>query len=514
MPRRFPVQSSGVRSIMARESDRSPGIPVKILFATSETQPLIKTGGLADVSGSLPAALNRLGEDVRLVLPAYRGVAEAAGALEKVAELELPGATRPVRVLEGRVPESGVHLYLVDSQRHFDRPGAPYTTADGSDWPDNAQRFALFARAVRALAQDRASLGWAPDVVHANDWQCGLVPALLSRDPRRPATVFTIHNLSYQGLFPWSTFQDLDLPYDFWSLHAMEFHGKFSFLKGGLVFADRLTTVSPTYAREICTAQFGYGLEGLLQHRRDVLYGILNGVDYSAWDPQHDKLIPWNYSSSTLCDKVLNKAPLLDRFGLEEQPNTPVIAMVSRLVEQKGIDLVLAILDQLMDQPLQLVILGTGTKPFEDALREAARRHDGLGVHVGYDEELAHMIEAGADMFLMPSRFEPCGLNQMYSLRYGTVPIVRRTGGLADTVIDADSAHRRDATATGFVFDEPTPQALYHAIERALLLYENAPAWLNLMHSGMRHDYSWERSAASYLDLYSDATATSAAAAP
>lgn len=487
---------------------------VKILFVSSEAQPIVKTGGLADVSGSLPVALKHLGEDVRLILPAYRGTETGVDDPREVATLDIPGTPEPVRILEGRVPQTGLPIYLVDAPRHFDRPGGPYTAEDGRDWPDNAARFTLFSRAAVALALDRVALGWRPDLVHCNDWQTGLVPALLAQESQRPATVFTIHNMSYQGLFSWSTFQSLDLPYEFWSMHTMEFHGQFSLLKGGLVFGDWLTTVSPTYAGEICTPQLGYGLDGLLRYRKAFLRGILNGVDYSLWDPSNDQLIAWNYNSSTVRDKVLNKAALLEQFGLFEEPKTPVIGMVTRLVEQKGIDLVLAVLDRMLSQPLQIVILGSGEKRFEIALREASERYSNLGVHIGYDEKLAHLIEAGSDMFLMPSRFEPCGLNQMYSLRYGTIPVVRRTGGLADSVVDADSANRRAGTATGFVFDRATPEALYHAIERALLLYENAPAWLNLMCTGMRQDFSWERSASQYRALYTEALEAAGLAVP
>lgn len=478
---------------------------MKILFATSEALPLIKTGGLADVSGSLPPALQQHGHDVRLVLPAYRAALAACTDLQAVASLELTGSTAPVRVLEGRLPGTQVGLYLIDSPRHFDRPGGPYSSTDGRDWPDNPERFALFARAVCALALDQANTAWRPDLVHCNDWQSGLVPALLSLQPQRPATVFTIHNLAYQGLFSWETFQRLELPYDLWSLHALEYHGQMSFIKGGLAFADRLTTVSPTYAQEICTPEFGYGLEGLLNYRAAVLTGILNGVDYSVWDPATDALIARHYSATDLAGKADNKAALQRHFGLPEDRNVPLIGMVGRLVEQKGIDLVVAVLARLMRNAVQLVVLGSGQPQYEQALRGAADHYAGLGVVIGYDEAAAHLIEAGADLFLMPSRFEPCGLNQLYSLRYGTLPVVRRTGGLADTVVDAGSRGRGAAQATGFVFDQASPEALHACLRRALAHYGSADAWTRMVKRAMRQDFSWQRSAEQYLALYRDA---------
>lgn len=487
---------------------------MRILFASSEARPLIKTGGLADVSGSLPAALHAMGHDVRVVLPAYRGVLERAGKLNSIAELTLPACKDPVQVLRGSFAGSDIPLYLIDSPRHFDRPGGPYSNPDGSDWPDNGQRFAAFCRAIHAVAKGDVEHDWKPEVVHCNDWQTGLVPALLAQDQLRPATVFTIHNLAYQGLFPWAVFQELELPYELWSMSAMEFHGQMSFIKGGIAFADRLTTVSPTYAAEIRTPQFGCGLHGALQERAIDLRGILNGVDYEVWDPAHDPHIARRYTNKNLGDKARNKGPLLQRFGMRREHDTPVIGMVGRLVEQKGIDLVLGCLERLLSQPVQMVILGSGQTIYEQTLVNAAQRYENLGVQIGYDEGLAHLIEAGSDIFLMPSRFEPCGLNQMYSLRYGTVPVVRRTGGLADTVVDADLAHLRERSATGFVFDGETPDALYAALQRALSLYAARPTWRELMHAGMRQEFSWTRSAQQYVELYQDAIQSSVPVRP
>lgn len=481
---------------------------MKILFASSEAHPLIKTGGLADVSGALPKALHDLKQDVRLVLPAYAELLPQAGPLRAVATLTLASHPDPVRILEGTLPGAQLPVYLIDAPRYFDRPGNPYTGPDGSDWPDNAHRFAGFARAIVELAQDRAGLNWQPDLVHCNDWQTGLVPALLSLETQRPATLFTVHNLAYQGRFDWPTFQALALPYAWWSLHELEFYGQLSFIKGGLVHADQLTTVSPTYAEEIRTPAYGCGLEGLLQQRAADLSGILNGADYTLWDPNSDPLLEHHYNRRSLKGKAAGKQALQQHFDLPVAPKLPLFAHVGRLVEQKGIDLVLDILPQLMQRPLQLVMLGSGHASLETALRDAQATYpDQLGVRIGYDESLAHQIEAGADAFLMPSRFEPCGLNQIYSLRYGTLPIVRRTGGLADTVVDVNYATLDSSSATGFQFNTASSAALLSTIDRALNLYTQRSAWNRVVKTGMAQDFSWTRSAKLYLKLYRETLA-------
>jgi len=474
-----------------------------ILFATSEAHPLIKTGGLADVSGSLPRAIKNAKQEIRLVLPAYRPVLAAAGSLTTAAELALPGAGAPVRILQGRLPHTRVRLYLVDAPEYFDRPGGPYSTPQGKDWPDNAARFALFGRAVREIAMDRAGLQWKPDLVHCNDWQTGLVPPLLSLEPDPPASVFTIHNLAYQGLFGRDQFQALALPAQWWSMDALEFHGHMSFIKGGLIFSDWITTVSPTYAREIQTAEFGCGLEGLLRHRSTRLTGILNGVDYQVWNPGRDRLIPHAYTVRTLRLKLENKLALQEAFALPARSDVPLFGHVGRLVEQKGLDLIMALIPELVQRRLQMVFLGTGQAQLEQALRQAHERHPGkIGVRISYDEQLAHLLEAGCDAFLMPSRFEPCGLNQLYSLRYGTPPIVRRTGGLADSVVDASGPNLYAHTATGFVFDNAEPGELLRAIDRALNLYAQQRVWTDLVETAMHQDFSWTRSADAYVQLY------------
>jgi starch synthase len=474
-----------------------------ILFASSEAHPLVKTGGLGDVAGSLPRAMRNLRHDIRIIIPAYQRILKQAGNLTLAAHLELEGIATPVRLLAGRLPGSTVKVYLVDSPAHFDRPGNPYTADDGGPWPDNAARFAAFCRAIQAVAENAAGLDWQPEVVHCNDWQTGLVPPLLAAQAQHPATLFTIHNLAYQGLFDWDTFESLNLPKALWSAEAMEFHDRFSFIKGGLVFADWLTTVSPTYASEIQTAAFGYGLEGLISHRKHNLTGIVNGVDYSVWSPGRDSHIPVQYNARSLFHKLENKRALQAHFGLPVDNDRPLFAVISRLVEQKGIDLILDIVPELVTQDAQLVILGSGDPLIESAIGKAITewpRH--IAAHLGYDEVLAHHIEAGADIFLMPSRFEPCGLNQIYSQRYGTVPIVRHTGGLADTVTDTTPETLENNTATGFSFIAPTADALNEAVTRALHAYRDPGTWQQIIASGMKQDFSWKRSAERYLELY------------
>jgi len=476
-----------------------------ILFCTSEAYPLIKTGGLADVSGSLPKALRQLGHDIRLVLPAYPVVVEKTEALSQLARLTLVGSDAPVRILSGRLPGSEVALYLVDAPDYFNRPGNPYLRADGRDWPDNAERFALFARACLALALGQADPSWRPQLVHCNDWQTGLVPALLSREQQRPATLFSIHNLAYQGLFPAETFKTLALPDSLWSIDGLEFHHMLSFIKGGIANADWVTTVSPTYAREIREPEFGYGLEGLLQYRADYLTGILNGVDTDTWNPTTDSLIARRYDVHTLQHKLFNKFTLQRDHGLPVASQPMLLAYVGRLVEQKGVDLILDIIDTLVEYPVQLVMLGSGERRLEQQLRLAAQQHPTqLSVHIGYDEQLAHRIEAGADALLMPSRYEPCGLNQMYSQLYGTIPIVRRTGGLADSVVDFNRQTLDRHSATGFCFDEDNAEDLLAACYSALSLYNNQRIdWWKLVIAAMKRDFSWTKSAAQYSELYS-----------
>lgn len=478
---------------------------MKVLFAASEVSPLVKTGGLADVTGSLPIELMPLGVEIRVAMPAYRGIAEQLQSAKPIGHLTVPGTLQPVTLISGRLRSNGPAIVLIDAPELFDRDGGPYTYANGQDFPDNALRFAVFSRAVAALALGQGPDGWRPDVVHCNDWQTGLVPALLARELHRPATVFTIHNLAYQGLFDASEFSRLQLPPELWDMNGLEFYGRMSLIKGGIAFADVMTTVSPTYASEICTSSLGYGLRGMLSYRQDRLFGVLNGIDTDTWNPATDPLIAQTYDSNSLIDKRVNTRRLLQTFGLPYRDDALVFGHIGRLVEQKGIDLILAVLPRLLEQSnIKLVVLGSGDAQLESALQKAAERMPNqVGVLIGYDEPLAHLIEAGADVFLAPSRFEPCGLNQMYSLRYGTIPVVTRTGGFADTVIDATSGALLDGTANGFVCGHANTRELWETLERLLELHAKPRVhWKKMQLTGMASDFSWRNSAAKYRDLY------------
>ena len=469
---------------------------MKCLFVTSEAYPLIKTGGLADVSGSLPHALEQQGEDVRILLPGYRSV------LDKVDEARVIAHSRhygqDIRILETRLPGTRVPVMLVDCPSAFDRPGNPYLDDNGQPWPDNAFRFALFCQVAVDIALNRLAFDWPVDLVHCHDWQSALTPALLSLFEQRPATLFTIHNLAYQGLFDSQQYFDLGLPMTLWHMHGLEYHGLFSFIKGGLVYADAVSTVSPQYAIEIQSDEFGYGLSGLLRYRSNRLYGILNGIDTNEWDPASDSQLVQTYSARTLDDKRVNKLALQRQFGLREDASIPMIGMISRLVEQKGLEIILQAMPQLLQLPVQLVFLGSGEAHYEQALRQLAVSHpDSVAVWIGYDEQLSHRIEAAADGYLMPSMFEPCGLNQLYSLRYGTIPLVTAVGGLADSVIDYALED-----ATGFVVSEFTAGALVAAVNRMLYVYNKTEDWQRLQLRAMRQDHSWGQSASAYLELY------------
>jgi starch synthase len=472
----------------------------KILFVTSEAHPLIKTGGLADVCGSLPKALTELSQDIRLILPNYQAL-KASENVRFLTSIRIDN--RNINILETLMPDSQVIVWLVDYPAYYNYPGNPYVDEQGEPWANNAERFGLFCRIVTEVAMNRINQDWQPDVVHCNDWQSGLVPAFLSLEEGRPSTVFTIHNMAYQGLFPLTSASVLNLPGQLWHPAGLEFHGMLSFIKGGLVYSDYITTVSPTYALEIQTAEFGYGLEGLLEHRKEFLGGIINGIDLDQWDPEKDPNIFQCYSAKTLGKKLLNKTALQAKLGLPIEEQIPLFGLIGRLVEQKGIDLLLDCFSEMITMKLQFVLLGSGDKVFEKQLQEFAELYpDKIAIKIGYDEALAHLIEAGADAFLMPSRFEPCGLNQMYSQRYGTVPIVRKTGGLADTVIDALPETLGNQTATGIVFNEASPSALLEAIKRTLILYSMPDSWKKIQVNAMGKDFSWQRSAKQYLELY------------
>jgi starch synthase len=496
------VDAGQHRSAEGADPPVSPKDALRVLHVTSEVEPLVKTGGLADVSAALPAALREEGVDARLLVPAYPSVLAGCGPTREWADLEVvPG--RQGRVLEGRLPPNGMPLYVLDCPELFLRDGGPYQDDSGQDWVDNDLRFAALGRAGARLAAGPV-VGWAPDLVHAHDWQAGLAPACLVLEHGRAVpSILTVHNLSFPGAFPAERLPLLGLPASAYGPEGLEFYGRLSFLKAGLSYSDWLSTVSPTYAREIQTEAFGGGFDGLLRARSDRLTGILNGIDTRRWDPAHDPHLPAAYHPGDLAGKALARSALQAAVGLPEEGRAPLLGVVSRLAWQKGIDLVPPALDALADRGWQLVILGRGEAELERALTAwAVRWPQRVRIVNRLDETLAHLVEAGSDLFLMPSRFEPCGLNQMYSLRYGTPPVVRRTGGLADTVVDALPATIADGTATGFVFDEAQAPALSAAVARALDLWAQPAVWARLQACGMAQNLGWGPSAKAYAALY------------
>jgi len=482
----------------------------RVLFVTSEMAPWQKTGGLGDISSALPRALTLAGVEVRVLIPAYPSLIRAFPEASVVAVIpplggELPGA----RILQAVTAEA-IPLLLLDCPACFERPGGPYQMAQGQDWPDNARRFALLSRVAALLASDGSPLTWRPGILHCNDWQTGLGPAYLHYLHRSSAaTVMSIHNLAFQGLFPARMLSELGLPDAAFAFDGVEFHGHISYLKAGLQFADKITTVSPTYAREIQQAELGFGLDALLRYRNEDLTGILNGVD-ELWNPASDPYLAKRYDVHHIAAKAANRKALVAELGLENDPAAPLLGIVSRLTHQKGVDLVLEIADELLtaanEVSPQLVVLGNGERSFEDGFRALAARHPGrVAALIGFDERFAHRIEAGADISLMPSRFEPCGLNQLYSLRYGTPPVVRATGGLADTVVDCTAETLAAGTASGFTFVSADAGALLAAIRRAVEAWHNSRLWRRLQHIGMTSDFSWAKAAADYLEIYQGA---------
>jgi starch synthase len=496
---------------------------MRIVIASSEAVPFAKTGGLADVATALATALTELGHSVWLVLPHYPQMMSRSAASNGIGveptgiHLEVPIGARHVSggVLRARLPGSAVTVLLIDQPGYYDRSGL-YQSA-GSDFRDNCERFVFFSRAVLALTRQ---LRLRPDIIHANDWQTGLIPALLAIEGRSPNTletvgsVFTIHNMAFQGLFwHWDMLlTGLDWKYFNWK--QMEFYNQLNLLKTGIVFSDLVTTVSPTYSREIQTPEFGYGLDSALRSRHDDLVGILNGVDTKIWNAQADSALAANYSIADVTEgKRTCKQALQSEFGLPTRDDVPLFAMVARLTDQKGLDLVTQAADRLLSKDVQLCVLGSGEAKYETWLTEQAQKlPQKVAVRIGFDEALAHRIEAGADLFLMPSRFEPCGLNQMYSLIYGTVPIVRAVGGLADSVVDASPQNLAHGTATGFCFTDYSAEALMQATDRALALFGDKLEWMRLVRAGMNQDWSWRHSALQYVRVYERALAKRRAA--
>jgi starch synthase len=475
---------------------------MRVLHVCSEIYPLLKTGGLADVAGALPAAQVRAGVDARVLVPGFPAL--LAGVLDQELVATLDDGNR---LLRGAMPDSGVAVYVIDAPGLYDRPGNPYADANNEAYLDNDRRFALLGLIAAQLAQG-LDPSWRAQVVHAHDWHAGLAPAYLkaaeqASGQRIAGSVQTIHNLAYQGNFPAHAFGGLHLPAHFYASEGLEFYGMVSFLKAGLYYADRITTVSPTYAREIQGAEQGCGFDGLLRQRTDHLTGILNGVDDAVWNPATDPFIPQSYDLQDMAGKRAGKAALQRATRLAVQDQAPLFCIVSRLTEQKGLHLVLDALPGIIARGGQLMVLGAGDAAFEARLQAAATAHpQSVAVHLGYDEQLAHRLIAASDIIMVPSRFEPCGLTQLYGLKYGTLPLVRRVGGLADTVVDASLENLDDGNATGFVFEQFDSAGIDAAVRRAFALYKRRNEWEDVQAYAMQQQFGWDAAAAAYLALY------------
>ncbi|GLS32833.1 starch synthase [Mesorhizobium albiziae] len=470
-----------------------------VLSVTSEVYPLVKTGGLADVAGALPLALAGQGVHVRTLLPGYpvvRGQLKRKKPVHQYADLHGGKASiLPVQI-------AGLDLFVLDAPHLFDRVGGPYGDTTGADWPDNARRFAALSRAGADIAAGVVS-GYAPTLVHAHDWQAAMTLAYMRYGAASALpSVMTVHNLAFQGQFPASVFPLLGLPPQAMALDGVEYYGGVGFLKAGLQAASAITTVSPTYAQEIRTPEFGMGLDGLVNLRAGDLHGIVNGIDTGIWNPATDTHLAETYSARSLKGRQANKRAIEERFGLDRDDG-PILCVVSRLTWQKGMDMLVAAIDALAGMGVRLAVLGAGDQALEGGLLAGAARHRGrVGVVIGYDEGLSHLMQGGSDAIVIPSRFEPCGLTQLYGLRYGCVPIVARTGGLADTIVDANEAAVSAGAATGFQFTPANLDAFLHAVHRALTIYEAPASWKSLQLQGMKADVSWEKSAARYAGLY------------
>ena len=485
--------------------------PLNVLYLSSEVEPFVKTGGLADVSSALPQSIKQLNHEVRIMMPRYSSVSERSAKLHEMIRLKDIPIALGKKVHHANVQSSflsnnhsKVQVYFLENKALFGRPGLYVHPETKKDYPDNDERFIFFCRGVLEVLK---KLGWQANIVHCNDWQTGLVPAYLKTlykdDPfyKETRSVFTIHNMAYQGTFPKSSFPKTSLPTELLSESGIEMSGNVNFLKSGLIFADAITTVSETYAEEIRQSdEYGCGLQEIVEGRKRDLTGILNGIDYSVWNPAVDQLIPHRYEYKTFDLKVENKRALCARMKLVFNEQTPVIGIISRLADQKGFDLIGEIIDELAKLDLQLVVLGMGEKRYHEMFERAARKYpERIAIQLSFSNDLAHLIEAGSDMFLMPSRYEPCGLNQLYSMKYGTVPIVRATGGLEDTVEDVDPVR---GTGTGFKFKKYESAELLKTIQRALKLYGDQPSWRKIIRNGMSKDFSWEVSAKKYIHLY------------
>jgi len=485
---------------------------LKILFVTSELFPFMKTGGLADVSAALPQMLTELGHEVRILVPKYGAIDSRKYKIHevvrlkdisvKIGEKDVIFSLRSSFLPSQRVR---VQIYFLDNQEYFGSRKSLYTDPmSGADYKDNDERFILLAKSVFQLIK---LLGWVPDIIHSNDWQCGLIPAyhknmFASESPfDKIKNIFTIHNLSYQGIFPATTFEKTELPKTLANDKSSLMNGKFNFLKNGILYADYLTTVSEGYAKEIVAKkEVGLDLQPCLAKRKNSLTGIINGIDTSVWNPQTDKFIPHKFSFETIAKKLDNKKILIERFGLHFEETTPVIGIISRLYDSKGIDLIIESFEEMMKMKIQVVLLGTGDKKYQTAFEKLTKKHsDKFASYLGFNDDLAHLIEAGSDMLLMPSQFEPCGLNQMYSLVYGTIPIVRETGGLGDTVFAFDE---KTGEGNGFVFQKYESAALLKEVKRAVKLFHEQKLWTKIIKNGMKSDFSWKSSAKKYIELY------------
>jgi starch synthase len=480
---------------------------MRALHVCAELYPLLKTGGLADVTGALPSALAPLGVDSRVLLPGFPAMRAGIEDQQFVAELPARFGTDAIRLLRGRLPDSGIPAYVIDAPQLYDRPGNPYADGANRAYADNDRRFALLGWVAAWLA-DGNDADWRPQVVHGHDWHAGMSMAYLKqrehqRGRRLAGTLFTVHNLAYQGVFDASSFPMLGLPGHFFDVYGLEYHGQVSFMKAGLFYADKLSTVSPTYAREIQQPEQGCGLDGLLASRAADLHGILNGVDPAVWNPSADALLPAHYDADHLGGKADCKRALQRDFGLKEREDALLFAVVSRLTEQKGLNLVLAGLPEMIRRGGQLALLGSGDPGMEAAFRAAAAAQpDAVAVRIGYDEALSHRIIAGADVILVPSRFEPCGLTQLYGLAYGTLPLVHRVGGLADSVVDCSLENLAEDIATGFAFDGFSQPAYDGAVRRAFALFARPNDRYRVQRCAMRQHFDWQAAARQYLALY------------
>jgi starch synthase len=475
---------------------------MKILFVSPEVVPFAKTGGLADVAGSLPKAIKEIGHDIRIIMPRYGKIRNPKSEI-RIFKI----GPEDVTVHEGRIPDTEVPVYFVDNEKYFGSREELYQVK-GVDYPDNLERFSFFSQAVVQFLKE---LDWRPDIVHCNDWQSALVIAYLKvlyrDDPffKRTATVYSIHNIGYLGMFPKEKLPLAGLGWDQYKPEALEFWGNIALTKAGFVYADVINTVSETYAKEIQTPEFGCGLDGLLHFRTSDVYGIINGIDYDVWNPATDANIPKRYSVATLSLKIQNKLELQRQNNLPQKKETPVIGMITRLADQKGLDILASTIEEIMCEHCQLVILGTGDPKYHELLQKLKQKYsDHIGVNLKFDAILAELIYAGSDMFLMPSRYEPCGLGQLISFKYGTIPIVRKTGGLADTV---HNFHPKTGEGEGFVFEEYSSKALLDAIKRAIETYHKKTLWKPLQEKVMELDYSWDASAKKYISLYMKALA-------